>query len=106
MQIAHAAWSLFDVRLQMINRVVKFGVTLISQPDQVLDERRAIRPEVLRQPRRQHIIQVVIADEESFVDEADAEFDVGLIELAALRYCANRLAEAQTPIPQGSQKCR
>ena len=70
----------------------------------MLDQICAIRPKELRQLRREQIVQVMVANQKPLVDEAYAQLDVGLIELAALGNSANGLAKAQSAIPHRSEK--
>ena len=90
----------------MIERVAVLGVAFAGQAGQIANQGVAIGVDEARQAVGEPRIEHAIAGEESLIEQADVEFRIPVVHLAAFGRRAHRVAHAQSGIPEMLQEGR
>lgn len=106
MIIAQAAGRVFDVRLEMENRVAVFRVTLAGDLAQRARQfltiaGNQVRDDFVAKPRK----EPRVAGEVAAVEERDVEFQVIAMQFAAIRERVSGRADLQVEVPQSPRDC-
>jgi hypothetical protein len=75
-----------------------------GQPAKVARQVLTAAVEEARQSDRELAVKFPVAGEQALVQQADAQLDVALMQLAALRGRPHRVAQAQLLVPQSPQE--
>ena len=100
LEVAQAAGRLLDVRLQLVDGFAVPRMAGADQPAQMKGQPLALAVQEAAQLQDELRVQTAVAGQEALVQQADAELDVALVQLAALGGRAHRVAHPQARVPE------
>ena len=103
-QIAQATRCFFEIRLEMVDRRVVFGMPRAGEFRQPRREHLGLGAQEQRKLRGEPVENRLQAHQRTLIEKTDRELGVAVVDLAALIHRVHRVAEPHARIPEVAQE--